>query len=78
MKKLEILCNSAQNNKNVNLSDSESYPARNHTGGKWYHWGGKYQRVPHDWEFPTKMTLHTAWYWQFLEDHKTTFVYFST
>ena len=71
IKKLEPLSNGTTNNKNENSSrDSESYPTRNHTGGKWYHWGGKYRRVPHDWKFPNKMTLPTAWHRWFLEDHK--------
>ena len=37
-------------------------------GGVWYHWGGQYRRVPHDYEFPNKMTLKTAWLRYFLPD----------
>ena len=71
IKKLETLRNGTTNNKNDNSSrDFESCPTRNHTGGKWCHWGGKYRRVLHDWEFPNKMTLRTAWHQWFLEDHK--------
>ena len=28
---------------------NDTGPTRNHNGGRWYHWGGKYRRVPHDW-----------------------------
>ena len=69
IKKLETF-GATSKNENSSSNESESSPTRNHTGGKWYHWGGKYRRVPHDWEFPNKMTLRTAWHWWFLEDHK--------
>ena len=47
----------------------DTCPTRNHNGGRWYHWGGKYRRVPHDWVFPNKMTLRTAWHRWFLVDY---------
>ena len=50
-------------------TDTASGTTSNHNGGRWYHWGGKYRRVPHDWVFPNKMTLRTAWHRWFLVDH---------
>ena len=29
-------------------------------GGHWYHWCDHYRRVPHDYEFPNKVTLKNA------------------
>ncbi len=59
-----------KDNENEDLTSSGRDPTRNHTGGRWYHWGGKYRRVPHDLVFLDKMTLRTTWYWWFLVDHK--------
>ena len=39
--------------------DKEVCPAPG--GGRWYNWDGHYRRVPHDYEFPNKMTLKNAW-----------------
>ena len=51
--KLEILSSTKNNNDMNPTSGSKSIPTKNHTGGKWYHWDGKYWRVVlHDWEFP--------------------------
>ena len=75
--KLEILSSTKNNNDMNPTSDSESIPTRNHTGDKWYHWDGKYRRVPYDWEFSKKMTLCITWNQMFLEDHNTKFVYLS-
>ena len=50
-------------------TDTAGGTTSNHNGGRWYHWGGKYRRVPHDWVFPNKMTLRTAWHRWFLVDH---------
>ena len=36
-------------------------------GGRWYHWEGKFRRVPSDWVFPP-MTLRGALYRYFLPD----------
>ena len=30
-------------------------------GGIWYHWGGKFSRVPETWEFPNKVILRNIW-----------------
>lgn len=38
-------------------------------GGRWYHWGGKFRRVPRDWSFP-HMTLRNAFHRYFLPDTK--------
>ena len=38
--------------------DEEVCPAP--CGGRWYHWGGHYRRVPHDFEFHNKITLKNA------------------
>ena len=45
---------------NLTNKNQDSSTPTNISGGKWYHWGGKYRRVPHDWTFPNKMTLHAA------------------
>lgn len=37
-------------------------------GGKLFHWGGSFKRVPNGWKFPMKMTLHNAWKRYFLGD----------
>ena len=50
-------------NKNVDICTPT-----NTSGGKWYHWGGNYRRVPHDFTFSNKMTLRTAMYQWFLVD----------
>ena len=39
--------------------------------GRWFHWGGAYQRVPEDWVFPNKMTLRSAWHRYHLMDHES-------
>ena len=59
-----------KDNENEDLTSSGRDPTSNHTGGRWYHWGGKYRRVPYDLVFLDKMTLRTTWYWWFLVDHK--------
>ena len=38
-------------------------------GGIWYHWGGKFSRVPETWEFPNKVSLRNIWSRWFLCNH---------
>ena len=38
-------------------------------GGIWYHWGGKFSRVPETWEFPNKVSLRNIWNRWFLCNH---------
>ena len=42
--------------------------SRNISGGKWYRWGDKYRRVPHDWAFRNKMSYCLAMHWCFQVD----------
>ena len=51
----------------TNKNQDSSTPT-NISGGKRYHWGRKYRRVPYDWTFPNKITLCTAMHWWFLVD----------
>lgn len=37
-------------------------------GGIWFQWGGKFNRVPQDWEFPNKVSLRNIWQRWFLCD----------
>ena len=37
-------------------------------GGRWYHWERHYRKVPSDWNFPNKITLHTAMHRYYLPD----------
>ena len=39
-------------------------------GGIWFQWGGRFNRVPKDWEFPNKVSLRNIWQRWFLCDEQ--------